>query len=148
MGLWSGYSCHLVSPCSHDLYGVWTINPQSRHHDNFLGLLFIYFHPSFGYICMLYFYLYQSSLWSFCSTPWCSRPEGKKTDKYNVSCHIWIVLNFPAIDSMLWRDRFLFEATFKPFHYFPFSLSNGNGCISFVQLANKSYNLRHTDARI
>ena len=70
------------------------------------SVLFSSFYPSFSCVYMLCFYLYQNSSWSFCSTSWCSRAEGKKTDKYNVSCHIRIVPNFPAIDGMPWCGGF------------------------------------------
>ena len=140
MDLWSGYSFYLVSPCSLDVFSDWTDKLQLCQLQNYFGPFLVSFYPSFSYICMLLSHLYQSSWRSFCSTPWCSRPEGKKTDKYNVSCHIWIVLNFPAANGFL--------ATIQPSHQLRFSHFNGGVCFFCPQLANKSYDLRHTDARI
>ena len=58
-----------------------------------LGWKFL-FHSSDSHVAMLYFNLYQSSLWSPTSTSWCSRLEGKNIDEYVVSCHLCIIINF------------------------------------------------------
>ena len=112
----------------------------------FLGI-FLVLYSSFCYLYLLYFYLYQSPLRSSSSTPRCSRPEGKKTDQYIVSCHLWIVTNFSASN---YTQKFVLSSSHHHDHFILFICTNYLRYANIIlgQLADKSYNLRHADARI